>query len=129
WGLDGAIAGPNMRLAAQRLGIGAGWLGTSPQMERVEAQKKLFSLPETVTPHSIIAFGYPAEEKTGDHPDYEESQVIYYEPEKGIFPFRRNGKPCKWQVTVVRASANGSRKEMTSVRRAVKPLCAPLFFG
>ncbi len=77
WVVDGAIAGQNMVLAAQGLGIGSVWLGTWPQMGRVENLRKLFDLPETVIPHSILAFGYPAEEKTGEHPDYEESQVHF----------------------------------------------------
>lgn len=59
WIIDGAIAAQNMTLAAHELGIGSVWLGTYPQMERVEAQRKLFGLPDTVIPHSIIAFGYP----------------------------------------------------------------------
>lgn len=78
WVVDGAIAGENMILAAQALGLGSVWLGTWPQMERVEAQSKLFGLPETMIPHSIIAFGYPAEDKTGlPHMDYEESRVHF----------------------------------------------------
>ncbi len=77
WVIDGAIAGQNMTLAAQGLGIGSVWLGTWPQMDRVENQRKLFALPDTVIPHSILAFGYPAEEKNGVHPDYEESQVHF----------------------------------------------------
>ena len=59
WVIDGAIAGQNMVLAAQALGIGSVWLGTWPQTERVEAQRKLFSLPEHWIPHSILALGYP----------------------------------------------------------------------
>lgn len=77
WVIDGAIAGQNMILAAEGLGIGSVWLGTWPQMDRVEKQRELFSLPETVVPHSVIAFGYPAEEREGEHPDYEESQVHF----------------------------------------------------
>ncbi|MCD7859693.1 MAG: nitroreductase family protein [Firmicutes bacterium] len=77
WVIDGAIAGQNMTLAAKGLGIGSVWLGTWPQMDRVENQRKLFSLPDSVIPHSVIAFGYPAEEKNGEHPDYEESQVHF----------------------------------------------------
>lgn len=61
WVIDGAIAGQNMVLAAQALGIGSVWLGTWPQMERVDAQRKLFSLPEHLVPHSILALGYPDE--------------------------------------------------------------------
>ena len=59
WVIDGAIAAQNICLAAQELGLSAVWLGTWPQMDRAEAQKKLFALPETIVPHSIIALGYP----------------------------------------------------------------------
>lgn len=55
----GAIAGRNISLAARALGVGAIWLGTWFQLERVEAQQ-LFFLSETAIPHSIIALGYPA---------------------------------------------------------------------
>lgn len=58
WVIDGAIAGQNISLAARALGIGSVWLGTWPQMDRVENQAKLFDLPETVVPHSVIALGY-----------------------------------------------------------------------
>ena len=54
----------NIGLAAQALGVGSVWLGTWPQMDRVEGQRALLSLPETVIPHSIIALGYPAEDIT-----------------------------------------------------------------
>lgn len=63
WIIDGSIAAQNMILAAHAMGIGSVWLGTYPQMERVEAQRKLFGLPDTVIPHSIIAFGYPDSSK------------------------------------------------------------------
>lgn len=62
WVIDGAIAAENMILAAWDLGIGSVWLGTWPQTERVEKLRQLFALPETVVPHSIIAFGYPDEQ-------------------------------------------------------------------
>ena len=64
WVIDGAIAAQNICLAAQELGLGAVWLGTWPQMDRVEGQRALLSLPETVIPHSIIALGYSAEDIT-----------------------------------------------------------------
>ncbi len=48
-----------MILAAHALGIGSVWLGTWPQMDRVERQREVFGLPDTVIPHSVIAFGYP----------------------------------------------------------------------
>ena len=58
WIIDGAIACQNMILAAHGLGIGSVWLGTYPQMERVEGLRKLFDLPGHIVPHSILAFGY-----------------------------------------------------------------------
>ncbi|MCD8085937.1 MAG: nitroreductase family protein [Clostridiales bacterium] len=59
WIIDGAIAAQNMILAAHALGIGAVWLGTYPQMERVRGQAALLNLPEHIVPHSVLAFGYP----------------------------------------------------------------------
>ncbi|MGM9594219.1 MAG: nitroreductase family protein [Candidatus Onthomonas sp.] len=60
WIIDCAIAVENMHLAAHSLGIGSCWLGTYPQMNRVDGQRALFHLPDTVLPHSILALGYPA---------------------------------------------------------------------
>ena len=79
WIIDGAIAAQNMILAAHDLGIGSVWLGTWPQMDRVDAQRKLFGLPDTVTPHSVIAFGYPGEEKDDGRPPMEKG---YFEPDR-----------------------------------------------
>ena len=77
WVIDGAIAAQNMILAAQSLGIGSVWLGTWPQMERVEAQKELFHLPEDQVPHSLIAFGYPGEDAQKEKRIWEEDRVHY----------------------------------------------------
>lgn len=76
WIVDGAIAAENMILAANTLGIGSVWLGTWPQMERVEGLRRLFDLPENVIPHSVLAFGYPDEapERKGF---YEEDRVHF----------------------------------------------------
>lgn len=77
WVIDGAIAAQNMILAAAELGIGSVWLGTWPQMERVEAQRELFALPENQIPHSLIAFGYPLEECKKEKRIWEEDRVHY----------------------------------------------------
>lgn len=77
WVVDGAIAGQNMVLAAAALGIGSVWLGTWPQMDRVRAQAELFGLPDTQVPHSIIAFGYPAEDSKKEKRIWEEDRVHY----------------------------------------------------
>ncbi len=79
WIIDASIAAENMVLAANALGIGSVWLGTYPQADRVDALRKEFSLPDTVVPHSIIAFGYPSEEEAGKGPRgfYEDDRVHF----------------------------------------------------
>ena len=78
WVIDGAIAAQNLCLAAQELGLGAVWLGTWPQMNRVEAQKRLFALPESIVPHSIIALGYPETDLTAPRESrYEDDRVHF----------------------------------------------------
>ena len=68
----------NMTLCADALGLGSVWLGTWPQMDRVEKQAALFNLPETIVPHSILALGYPAEEnKEPRESRYEENRVHF----------------------------------------------------
>ena len=80
WVIDGAIAAQNMILCAHALGIGSVWLGTWPQMDRVKNQAELFSLPDHIVPHSVIAFGYPEEEKPEEDRDlYEEDRVHFEE--------------------------------------------------
>ena len=75
--IDASIACQNMILAAEDLGIGSVWLGTWPQLDRVENQRKLFNLPDSVIPHSLLAFGYPDEEPEKKGPEFEEDRVHY----------------------------------------------------
>ena len=79
WVIDCSIAAQNMILAAHGLGIGSVWLGTWPQEEKIAAQRNLYDLPESVVPHSIIAFGYP-EASQKDLPargNYEDDRVHF----------------------------------------------------
>lgn len=76
--MDGAIAAENICLCAHALGIGSVWLGTWPQMDRVQRQRELWGLPDTVSPHSIIALGYPTEGITTPRESrYEENRVHF----------------------------------------------------
>lgn len=77
WVIDGSIAAQNMILAARALGIGSVWLGTWPQMDKVQQQTKLFGLPETQVPHSIIAFGYPEQPPEKEKLIWEDNRVHY----------------------------------------------------
>lgn len=77
--IDTSIACQNMTLAARALGIGSVWLGTWPQMDRVEKLARLFDLPEHIVPHSVLALGHSVE--TADVTDknaYDES-VVHWE--------------------------------------------------
>ena len=74
--INAAIAGQNMILSAASLGIGSVWLGIWPQQDKVNAQREHFQLPKEIIPQSIIAFGYPDEDKSDvAHKDYEEDRV------------------------------------------------------
>jgi nitroreductase len=63
WVQDCAAATQNLLLSAHAKGLGAVWTGFYPREERVEAMKKLLSLPAHVIPFALVPIGYPAEEK------------------------------------------------------------------
>ena len=63
WLQDCAAATENMLIAAHALGLGAVWLGFYPVEERVEGVRKICKLPDVLVPFSIVALGYPSEEK------------------------------------------------------------------
>ena len=78
WVINSSIACQNMILAAEDLGLGSVWLGVWPVQERVKEHREYFALPESIIPHSMIAFGYPDEDKSGlPHKDYEEDRVHF----------------------------------------------------
>lgn len=79
WVIDGAIAGQNISLAARALGIGSVWLGTWPQMERVEKQIELFGLPEHIVPHSVIALGYSADAGNAEKKENYDAGCVHFE--------------------------------------------------
>lgn len=76
WPTDCAAATQNILLAAHALNIGSVWLGVYPRKERQEALKKLFTLPESIHPFSLISLGY-TDEKV-EKPDRFNKKRIYY---------------------------------------------------
>ena len=66
----------NILLQAVDEGLGAVWLGTYPDMERVNYLKEHFNIPENVYPYSVIALGYPIEEYHGED-KFKEERVHY----------------------------------------------------
>ena len=63
WPLDCSAATENILIAANALGLGACWVGMYPVEERIEGLRGLLGLPGHVIPLSMVALGYPAEQK------------------------------------------------------------------
>lgn len=77
WPVDCSIACQNMILAAHALGIGSVWLGTYPEMDRVQHHIKDFNLPGNIVPLALLSFGYPKKENHEIRDQYDESKVHY----------------------------------------------------
>lgn len=60
---DCSAATQNILLAAHAKKLGAVWLGVYPRTARVNDFRKLLGLPKHILPISLIAIGYPAEQK------------------------------------------------------------------
>ncbi|NLL83785.1 MAG: nitroreductase family protein [Lentisphaerae bacterium] len=58
---DCSAAVQNLLLAASMLGLGACWLGTHPNVERMEALGRLLALPEHLVAFATLAIGHAAE--------------------------------------------------------------------
>lgn len=76
WPQDCAAATQNILLAAKALGLGTVWMGVYPRENLMEGMRTLFKIPEGVVPFSLIAVGYPAEEKL--RPERFDEQRIHY---------------------------------------------------
>ena len=63
WVQDCAAATENILIAANAIGLGAVWIGIHPREDWIANFRKLFSLPDHVTPFALISIGYPAEQK------------------------------------------------------------------
>ncbi|MFC1803347.1 nitroreductase family protein [Thermoproteota archaeon] len=63
WIHDCSAATENILIAAQAMGLGAVWLGVHPSEKLIKGTKKLFNIPDHITPLGIISLGFPAENK------------------------------------------------------------------
>jgi nitroreductase len=77
WPQDCAAATQNILLAARALGLGTVWMGVYPKEPLIDGMRTLFGMPEQIIPFSLIAVGYPAEEKP--RPDRFDEQRIHYD--------------------------------------------------
>lgn len=59
---DAALAGQNILLAVEALGLGGVWTAANPYEDRVKVVKSVLKIPADVIPLNVIAIGYPAGE-------------------------------------------------------------------
>ncbi len=58
--IDSALAGENILLAVEALGLGATWTAAYPYKDRMDVVRKALGIPENVIPLNVIPIGYPA---------------------------------------------------------------------
>lgn len=58
---DCSAAIENILIATSMKELGSCWMGVHPRLERIEACRNIFNLPEKLTPISVIAIGVPME--------------------------------------------------------------------
>ena len=66
----------NLLLEADAQGLGAVWMGISPDEGRMEAVGNVLHLPEHLHAFALVPCGYPAEERAQED-RYDESRVHY----------------------------------------------------
>jgi len=57
--IDSSLAGENILLAAEALGLGATWTAAYPYKDRMDVVRRALSVPESVIPLNVIPIGYP----------------------------------------------------------------------
>lgn len=72
--IDCSAAVENLLLEADFLGLGAVWLGIAPLEDRMKAVGKVLEISENLYAFSMIACGYPAEEKI-QQDRYDETRI------------------------------------------------------
>ena len=60
---DCSAAIENILVAAPALGLGTCWLGVHPREDKASRVRAILELPDSITPISCIAIGWPGEEK------------------------------------------------------------------
>ena len=74
--IDLSAAVENLLLEADAQGLGAVWMGISPDAGRMEAVRKVLNIPSGLNPFALVPCGYPAEERPQEE-RYEENRVHY----------------------------------------------------
>lgn len=58
--IDSTLAGENILLAAEALGLGAVWTAVYPDEDRMNVVRKVLDIPANIIPLNVIPIGYPA---------------------------------------------------------------------
>lgn len=74
--IDMSAAVENLLLEADDLGLGAVWMGISPDETRMNAVRNVLNTPEHLHAFALVPCGYPAEEREQEN-RYDESRVHY----------------------------------------------------
>jgi nitroreductase len=81
WVQDCCLAGGNILIAADALGLGTVWVGVHPVTETVRIVREIAGIPKHVIPLGLIYVGYPAEEKPA-RTQYDENRVHWQKYQK-----------------------------------------------
>jgi nitroreductase len=57
--IDSSLAGENILLAVEALGLGATWTAAYPYKDRMNVVRRALNIPESVIPLNVIPIGYP----------------------------------------------------------------------
>ncbi len=80
WEQDLGAATQNLLLEAAHLELGAVWLGTAGDPERMAAVQTMLQLPSHLRPYSVIAVGYPSDQNANHVVDrFDESRIHYFD--------------------------------------------------
>lgn len=75
---DLAAATENILLEATNKGIGSCWIGIAPNDERIEKASKVLNLSNQSFVFSVIALGYPLDDKAFYQKNKIDNQLIYW---------------------------------------------------
>lgn len=60
--IDSTLAGENILLAVEALGLGAVWTAAYPNNDRMDSVRKILNISDNVIPLNVIPIGYPTGE-------------------------------------------------------------------
>jgi len=78
WIEDCSAATENILIAANALGLGAVWLGTYPQTDKVQKVIRTLNLPGHIIPMNVISIGWPAALKESAVDERFQPEKIHY---------------------------------------------------